>query len=146
MMNNISVNGLKEIQATFKKIDEQYHEDILKELTSFAYNKTKEKASKHNVTGKMERSVFHRFKNGEGLVGVDLQKAPYALFVHFGTKPHTIEPKEKRALRFTSSSAKFIFSRKVNHPGYKGDLFLHESLQETMKHIDKIADNILKEY
>lgn len=36
-----------------------------------------------------------------------------------GTKPHRIEPKRAKALRFRGSSGNFVFARGVNHPGTK---------------------------
>lgn len=36
-----------------------------------------------------------------------------------GTKPHRIEPKRAKALRFRGSSGNFVFAGGVNHPGTK---------------------------
>lgn len=36
-----------------------------------------------------------------------------------GTKPHRIEPKRAKALRFRGSGGNFVFARGVNHPGTK---------------------------
>lgn len=92
-----------------------------------------EAAGKHHKTGaaKLVQSVFKQ-KTPEGwLIGHDPQVSPVALFVHWGTKPHKIFPKKKKALRWAldgksyPSSARgnfFRFSRKgINHPGYMGD-------------------------
>jgi hypothetical protein len=50
----------------------------------------------------------------------NLQQAPHAAFVHWGTPPHVIKPRDKKKLRFPVGGA-FAFARAVNHPGYKGD-------------------------
>ncbi len=82
-----------------------------------------EAAGKHHKTGaaKLVQSVFKQ-KTPEGwLIGHDPQVSPVALFVHWGTKPHKIRPKNKKALRWPAAVG-FRFSRKgVNHPGYMGD-------------------------
>lgn len=46
----------------------------------------------------------------------------YAKFVHFGTKPYVIKPKNKKAL--ANKKAGIIFGKKVNHPGIKANPYL----------------------
>lgn len=80
-------------------------------------------AAKHNKTGALVRSLYLR-RIADGFeVGHDLQHAPHAVFVHWGTKPHVIRPKNKKTLRWPSGGA-FSFARSARHPGYKGDPWL----------------------
>lgn len=73
--------------------------------------------------------------------------APYATAVHEGTKPHVIEPKTKKALRFEggggrvqrlSSSprrqATFVFAKRVKHPGTKPNPWL---IRAVIKKLDR---------
>ena len=46
----------------------------------------------------------------------------YAKFVHFGTKPYVIKPKNKKAL--ANKKAGIIFGKRVNHPGIKANPYL----------------------
>ena len=80
-------------------------------------------AAKHNKTGALVRSLYLR-RIADGFeVGHDLQHAPHAVFVHWGTKPHVIRPKNRKTLRWPSGGA-FSFARSARHPGYKGDPWL----------------------
>lgn len=77
-------------------------------------------AGKHNKRGALVQSVYLR-RAGESFdVGHDGQRAPHALWVHWGTKPHDIKPKRKGALRWAAGGV-FHFARIVHHPGYRGD-------------------------
>jgi len=52
---------------------------------------------------------------------------PYLGFVLYGTSPHQIVPRRRRALRFVSGG-KVIFARRVSHPGTRADNFLLRAL------------------
>lgn len=56
-------------------------------------------------------------------------RSPYALFVHDGTGPHVIRPRNARVLAWTSrGSGDASFAREVNHPGTKPQRWLQTSL------------------
>lgn len=57
--------------------------------------------------------------------------APYAKFVHFGTKPHIIKPKNKKALANVKSAQ--FFGKRVQHPGSKANPYLFRALHEYLK-------------
>lgn len=82
--------------------------------------------------------------------------ARYSRFVEFDTRPHIILPRFKKVLRWRTggrgpisafrptaalASRNFIFSKKVNHPGTKGQRIFPRSVTQTLQ---KYAD-ILKE-
>lgn len=81
-------------------------------------------AGAHTKTGALFRSVTKARVPGGWEISHDAQIAPYAVFVHWGTRPHRIEPRKKRALRWPGGGAGFVFSRGVNHPGYAGDAWM----------------------
>jgi hypothetical protein len=137
----IKIDGLDEIQATFKRLDENLASDLLDKVTHDSELKAIELARKHHRTGFMERSMFSKFnkKQNYGVIG---NIAPYATFVHFGTKPHTIEPDNKKILRWTDGNG-FVFAKKVHHPGYKGDPFITNAINETFKNLDSYVREIL---
>ncbi len=55
--------------------------------------------------------------------------AKYAHFVHDGTRPHVIQPKRKKALKFMSrTKGRYIIVRKVNHPGTRARPWLWRAL------------------
>lgn len=84
----------------------------------------------HTKTGAMRDSLFNRRDSETSYtIGHDLSRAPYAVFVHWGSRPHVIEPRNRRVLRWPSGGA-FAFARRVNHPGYAGDAYLVDAARE----------------
>jgi hypothetical protein len=59
--------------------------------------------------------------------------ASYAPYVEFGTKPHTILPKDKKAL-FWPGAAHPV--RRVNHPGTKPNQFMERIITESQGEIN----------
>lgn len=49
--------------------------------------------------------------------------------MHWGARPHVIQPKNKKALRWPVGG-KFVFAREVHHPGYKGDPWMVRAAAE----------------
>lgn len=76
-------------------------------------------------TGQLAANIRAR---REGLFWTVEAFAPYALFVHEGTKPHEIAAKNAKVLRFPSSGGMVTFAQKVNHPGTEGRPFLTDAL------------------
>jgi hypothetical protein len=80
-------------------------------------------ADKHTKTGALVQSLQNRYVPGVYTIEHDLQRAPHAVFVHWGTRPHTIRPKLRKALRWPTNNV-FAFAKVVNHPGYAGDPYM----------------------
>ena len=153
----IEIQGLKELQELFKKLDERSKKDILVELADKTFDEAKKRIAKHHKTGKMEHNLYKKLKlsdmqaaigiEDDGmLVGWKGKKVNYAVFVHFGTQPHYIHPKFKKALRWTKESADkttFAFAKAVHHPGYEGDPFLYDALDMAGKEVTKIFERFI---
>ena len=137
----IAIENLDEINRTFRKLDAALKQDIAAELAQNVYEGTQRKADAHTKTGAMFRSVYmHRAGIGYE-IGTDRGIAPYAIFVHFGTKKHTIAPKNKKAPRWVDGTIT-RFAKSVKHPGYKGDPFLYNAAKEEFAKIDEIFRRI----
>lgn len=54
-------------------------------------------------------------------------ETPYLGYVMYGTPPHEIRPRRRRALRFPSGSG-VVFASRVAHPGTTANPFVLESL------------------
>jgi len=65
-------------------------------------------------------SLKEKFGDLEAVAGTNVDYAPH---IEFGTKPHIIEPKRKKVLRFFIGG-KAVFSKKVRHPGTRASSFL----------------------
>ncbi len=106
----------------------------------------------HNKTHALERSLGKRRIPGGWEIGHDSRIAPYARFVHDGTRAHMIFPRNKKALRWATANgvafsigsargAKYLgkanaaffgfkFSKKgVHHPGTKPDKWMERAAQ-----------------
>lgn len=110
--------------------------ELAKEAMVLALNKSAREVqviarAKHRFrsrTSQLEKSVEYEVDPSEMTATVQLNEAlaPYAPFVHDGTRPHLILPRAKQALRWVKNG-KFVFARKVHHPGTKPDQFLYEA-------------------
>lgn len=69
--------------------------------------------------------------------------APYALFVEEDTKPHPIEPKKKKWLRWPVEGG-FAFAKKVQHPGTTGTHFLANALDAKTAEIEQVVGDAVE--
>ena len=66
-------------------------------MSQVAYDAMQTGAARHTKTGVLFQSIYNRSAGPERReVGHDPQRAPYAPFVIFGTRPHRIAPKKRR--------------------------------------------------
>lgn len=144
--------GLKEIHQSLNDIDKNLHPAIIRDATEDAFQNVRKRAEKHYKTGNMENNISFKVRKTFGevyiedngmLVDYKGKKINYATFVLYGTRPHDIKPDKKKALRF-SSVGDFVFTKLVHHPGYKGDNFLHDGVQDTFKKLDNIINKVVK--
>lgn len=81
-------------------------------------------------TGFTKRSIVKSWTSGRGedlviSVGSD---APASLLIHEGSPPHTIVPVHAKVLRFVAKDGTIVFTKHVNHPGFKGNKYLTDNL------------------
>lgn len=83
-------------------------------------------------SGALKRSIGHSVSRRGPLVRLLVfARARHARFVHDGTRPHVIRPRNARALRF-EVGGRIVFAQRVNHPGYKGNPFLRDAVREEL--------------
>ena len=63
--------------------------------------------------------------------------APYAAFMEDGTKPHVIEARNAKALRFRGRTG-FVFRKRVNHPGTKAYRFMERGIREAVEQQSRV--------
>ena len=94
-------------------------------------------------TGALRQSIQSRF---EPLKGIVEAMAKYAIYVHEGTRPHDIFPKNKLALANVRKGQ--FFGKHVRHPGTSPNPFMKKSVDEAMQWITKYfsdaVDNIIR--
>lgn len=83
-------------------------------------------------TGNLQRSItwYMPSENSAHIIA----QADYAKYVEFGTKPHAILPKQRRALKIPTPDG-YIFRKKVSHPGSKPYPFFFANLQDRARRV-----------
>ena len=152
-MKNIKIENLESIQKAILDLDRGMQERFIQRVTTDAYKNIINRAKVNYKTGNMENNITYRVrkKSLSGMVFIEDKNMMvevsngtslnYALFVLYGTRPHTIEPKDKKGLRYTSVS-NFMHSELVKHKGYAGNNFLKDGLEDTFKNLDKIFKDL----
>ena len=145
-MIEVNVQGIEAIRATFARLVPEAQAKVLRGLAQVAFDTAQRQVDTHTQTGALARSLRLR-SDGEGgwIIGHDQQHAPYAPFVHFGTRPHIIRPREKKSLRWPSGQGGktgFVFAKWVRHPGYAGDAWLVQAADEAVRQFDAIVRRV----
>jgi len=149
----IEVKNLKETFKYLEAIDEAKVEKAIRNITQEVFENVKFSARLHHITGTLEKNIRHKVKKHTGVVYIDNEnmlvnwkgkKINYANFVLFGTRPHTIKPRVKKALRFSYKNLdEFVYRKLVHHPGYRGDDFLKKALDKTFANVEKLIKGVL---
>ena len=147
-MAQIRIAGLTEAVGTLRNIPPAMERSVILQMAQIAYDSTQRGAQRHTRqggTGALLQSLFNRrTPTGGREVGHDTQRAPHAFFINAGTRPHIIEPKNKKALRW-SGGGRFFFAKRVHHPGYRGDAYIIEAATESLRLFRSIVDQAMKE-
>ena len=146
---------IKNIDETFKaleNLDRQKAKTAIGAVTQNVYENVKTLAKPHHITGTLERNIRHKIKTEAGSVWIDDKnmlvnwkgkRVNYANFVLYGTKPHKIEAKTRKTLRFSYKNLdEFIYRKSVYHPGYRGDDFLKKAVEKTFARLDILLKNV----
>ena len=136
------VGLVKAFEAVPDKTQKMVEEQLKK-----AVRDIKEYASDHHrYTSRstvLEREgIITDVKDNVGTVALN-PGIPYAVYVHEGTKPHIIEPRNKMALRW-AARGEFVFAKRVNHPGTEKDQFLYDAAENEMPKIQSRFENALE--
>ena len=94
MAISIRVNGIDAANHSIVSLTPTMASTVLKQMSQIAFDQMQDGAKTHNKSGNLFASVYNR-STGQMRreVGHDPQRAPHAIFVVFGTKPHVIRPK-----------------------------------------------------
>lgn len=114
-------------------------------LAQRVFKDVSEDADKHTRTGALFSSVTLKKESKDAyLIFHNLTRAPYAPFVHWGSKPHKIAPNKRKSLRWVSANG-FVFAKFVNHPGYKGDPYMVRAVKSAPGQFDAIVASMQSE-
>lgn len=138
-MIEINVEGLDAIRQEFARLVPEVQQRVLNGMAQVAFDTAQRQADTHTKTGALARSLRLRPEGDSSwIIDHNLQAAPHAVFVHWGSRPHAIRPSKKKVLRWAGSNG-FIFARFVNHPGYAGDPWLVKAADEAVRQFDIIV-------
>lgn len=140
----VKFDGLSEATGTLRRLPAALEKTTILRMSQVAYDEAQRGAGRHNRTGALVQSLFNRAIPKGREIGHDGQRAPHAIFVQLGTRPHVILPNKKKALRW-ATGGKFFFAGKVNHPGYRGDAYLINAATLAVREFSSILDQALKE-
>jgi HK97 gp10 family phage protein len=85
-------------------------------------------------TGRLAQAIKEDPITSDGpfrVTGGVTSHAPYSAFVHQGTKPHVIRPRNASALKF-QMGGKTVFAKSVNHPGTRPRPFLTKAVERVL--------------
>lgn len=152
----IEIRRLAELVAAFEKAPAIIKEEIRLALRVALRDIQERARSEHRFrtrSGNTERSVTTQIISdwpATGRIKLDpavtrtTNGASYGEYIHDGTRPHVIRPKDKKALRWPGGNG-FIFAKRVNHPGTKPDPFLYEAAENERASINATFDRYTEE-
>jgi HK97 gp10 family phage protein len=123
----VTVEGFAELERKLRRIPDDLAKTALKDATQQGGEvfRTEMRARIHNVSGKLFRSIQNRVRQSgpgqmQAVVGPASKERYIANFLEFGTKPHVVEVKDKKAL----ATGGTILGREIQHPGAAPHPFL----------------------
>ena len=129
----LDAKGLEKAADAFRKIPEKFERTMRLAMKSSIRDIREHARGNHRFvsrSGNLENAISSEVFDDpiSGMIFLDTGQAPYGFWVHKGTKPHAIFPKNKKVLRW-AQGGDFIFSKNVLHPGTKPDPFLQGALE-----------------
>ncbi len=151
MAIQVRVLGADTLAKDLQAIPVKMEASVIRQISQIAYDSAQAGAGRHFKTGALFRSLYNRSipkgrevghdPLGTRIKGTDLS---YDRLVIFGTKPHRIYPKNKKALRWSGGGA-FHFAKFVNHPGYRGDNYMQAAADAAIVQFSAIVTAAMKE-
>jgi hypothetical protein len=128
----VQIGGLEALIAKFKQAPE-----IAAPILQRALSASSAVLAKHTIKGVVPWKTGFLAQTFKAELTTGMLRwfptASYASYVEFGTKPHTILPKDKKAL-FWPGAAHPV--RSVNHPGTKPNAFMERIVTESESEIN----------
>lgn len=141
----LTISGTESVDQIISAIPEKI-DDVFLVIAERIYKRSLDSATEHWQKGALAASLgrgVRKIAGGYSVVSSNA-RAPHNIFVHFGTRPHTIKPKNKKSLRWTSGN-NFAFAKQIRHPGYKGDPFMYRAADIEMSNFDKVFAGVMRD-
>jgi len=118
-------------------------EDFIKKWDSFKFNIANDLVTALARNCPVDKGIL-RASIDFRIIGkkIEIFMKDYALYVEFGTPPHIIKPKDKKALHWGGATGPIV--KEVMHPGTRPQPFIRNTLRAEFPGI--IRSNIQKEF
>lgn len=143
---HISIKNIDAIKAEFKKkpalISQRLDTAVNKVITKIEADAKKEAPVNKSpgIVGGTLRQSIRSGMTGLSRGYVEVQ-ANYGIFVHEGTRPHTIKVVNRKVLANKRTGQ--VFGRVVQHPGTKANPFLIRAIEKNQTWIDKTFEEVI---
>jgi hypothetical protein len=131
-MFTAEIEGLSEITASFGKAVNLVHQGVsrgvihgVKEGATEARQKHTFKNRSHALEQSIEGVPFGWVNGGSRFDGIIRATAKHASWVEYPTRPHVITVRYAKWLHWEEPQGDHHFAKRVNHPGTKGQPFMH---------------------
>ena len=138
-MIKIDSSDLNKFSVILKELPDEIKDDVRKVVKNSAFNIERNAKSSASVkTGHLRRSISTKMGDMEATIHTSNLK--YAPMVEFGTRPHIIRAKNKKALYWKGASHPV---KQVNHPGSKAKPYLIPAFEkEKDQFLEKLKEVI----
>ena len=138
-MIKIDSTDLNKFSVILRELPDEIKNDVRKVVKNSAFNIEKNAKSSASVkTGHLRRSISTKMGDMEATIHTSNLK--YAPMVEFGTRPHIIRAKNKKALYWKGASHPV---KQVSHPGSKAKPYLIPAFEkEKDQFLEKLKEVI----
>lgn len=133
----LELKNAKELERLFMTAPEVSAREFRRGLERIAIHVTQEARNNapiaknkwgHGGGHNLRQSIKYYADSSTGGFVVRAEK-DYAIYVDQGTRPHLILPRFKKFLAWRGEDGKWIFAKKVNHPGTKATHFFTDAVE-----------------
>ena len=138
-MIKIDSSDLNKFSVILRELPDEIKNDVRKVVKNSAFNIERNAKSSASVkTGHLRRSISTKMGDMEATIHTSNLK--YAPMVEFGTRPHIIRAKNKKALYWKGASHPV---KQVSHPGSKAKPYLIPAFEkEKDQFLEKLKEVI----
>ena len=138
-MIKVDSTDLNKFSVILRELPDEIKDDIRKVVKNSAFNIERNAKSSASVkTGHLRRSISTKIGDMEATIHTSNLK--YAPMVEFGTRPHIIRAKNKKALYWKGATHPV---KQVNHPGSKAKPYLIPAFEkEKDQFLEKLKEVI----
>ena len=138
-MIKIDSTDLNKFSVILRELPDEIKNDVRKVVKNSAFNIERNAKSSASVkTGHLKRSISTKMGDMEATIHTSNLK--YAPMVEFGTRPHIIRAKNKKALYWKGASHPV---KQVSHPGSKAKPYLIPAFEkEKDQFLEKLKEVI----